>query len=53
MLVDVFNIKGKKTKKQIDLPKEIFGITPNEHAVYLDVKRWSIRDQYHKNYKKN
>ncbi len=50
MLVDVFNIKGKKTKKQIDLPKEIFGITPNEHAVYLDVKRYlsSQRSGTHK-----
>ena len=34
------NIKGKKTKKQVKLPKEIFGISPNEHAVYLDVKQY-------------
>lgn len=40
MVLDVYNIKGKKTKKQVKLPKEIFGILPNEHAVYLDVKQF-------------
>ena len=40
MVLDVYNIKGKKTKKQVKLPKEIFGISPNEHAVYLDVKQY-------------
>ena len=29
MVLDVYNIKGKKTKKQVKLPKEIFGISPN------------------------
>ena len=40
MVLDVYNTKGKKTKKQVKLPKEIFGILPNEHAVYLDVKQF-------------
>lgn len=30
---------GKETGKKATLPKDIFGITPNEHVVYLDVKR--------------
>ncbi|GIV31927.1 MAG: 50S ribosomal protein L4 [Saprospiraceae bacterium] len=38
MKVDVLNIQGEKTGKQVDLPDEIFGIEPNEHAIYLDVK---------------
>lgn len=38
MKVDVLNIQGEKTGKQIELPDEIFGIEPNEHAIYLDVK---------------
>ncbi len=40
MKIDVFNIQGSKTGKQVDLPEEIFGIEPNEHAVYLAVKRY-------------
>ena len=50
MVLDVYNIKGKKTKKKIKLPKDIFGITINEHAVYLDVKQFlaSQRSGTHK-----
>ncbi len=39
MKVDVYNVKGEKTEKQIELPDSIFAITPNDHAIYLDVKR--------------
>jgi len=38
MKVDVYGINGKSTGRSIDLPEDIFGIEPNEHAVYLDVK---------------
>jgi large subunit ribosomal protein L4 len=38
MKLDVFNIKGEKTGRTVELPDEIFGIEPNEHAVYLAVK---------------
>jgi len=38
MKVDVYGINGKSTGRSVDLPDEIFGIEPNEHAVYLDVK---------------
>jgi large subunit ribosomal protein L4 len=38
MKVDVYGINGKSTGRSIDLPDDIFGIEPNDHAVYLDVK---------------
>ena len=38
MKVEVLNIKGKKTTKTIKLDDNIFNITPNDHAIYLDVK---------------
>jgi len=39
MELDVMNISGKSTGKKIKLSKEIFGIEPNDHAIYLDVKQ--------------
>lgn len=38
MLVDVYKKDGTKSGKQVDLPAEVFGIDPKEHAVYLAVK---------------
>ncbi len=38
MKLEVINTQGEKTGKKVDLPDEIFGIEPNEHAIYLDVK---------------
>lgn len=40
MQADVLNIKGEKTGRTIELPEEIFGVEPNEHAVYLAVKQY-------------
>lgn len=40
MKLDVFNINGEKTGKSVDLPKEIFGVEPNQHTVYLAVKQY-------------
>ena len=40
MKVVVHNINGKETKKKVDLKKNIFGIEPNDHAIYLDVKHY-------------
>ena len=40
MKLSVYNIEGKETGRQIDLPSEIFGVEPNEHAVYLAVKQY-------------
>ncbi len=38
MKLEVINIQGQKTGKSVDLPEEVFGIEPNEHAVWLAVK---------------
>jgi large subunit ribosomal protein L4 len=50
MKLEVLNIEGQKTGREIDLPKDIFGIEPNEHAVYLAVKQYlaSQRQGTHK-----
>ena len=40
MKLDVLNIKGEKTGRSVNLPDSIFGIEPNEHAVYLAVKQY-------------
>jgi len=40
MKVDVYNSKGSKTDKSVNLDKAVFGIEPNDHAIYLDVKRF-------------
>jgi large subunit ribosomal protein L4 len=37
MELAVYNTSGKETKK-ITLSEDVFGITPNDHAIYLDVK---------------
>ena len=39
MKVEVLDIKGEKTGKTVNLSKDVFGIEPNDHAVYLDVKQ--------------
>ena len=40
MELKIHNIKGKETDKKIKLNKAIFGIEPNDHAIYLDVKQY-------------
>ena len=40
MELPVVNIQGKKTSKKATLSDDVFGITPNDHAVYLDVKQY-------------
>ncbi|HMN88903.1 MAG TPA: 50S ribosomal protein L4 [Saprospiraceae bacterium] len=40
MKVDVLNIQGEKTGRTVELPDDIFGVEPNEHAVYLSVKQY-------------
>ncbi len=40
MELKVHNIKGKETDKKVKLNKSIFGIEPNDHAIYLDVKSY-------------
>ena len=38
MELEVYKISGDKTSKKVTLKDEIFGITPNDHAIWLDVK---------------
>ena len=40
MEVNVLNIKGEDTGRKVVLNEAIFGITPNDHAIYLDVKQY-------------
>ncbi len=40
MKLDVLKIDGKKSGKKVDLSDEIFGIEPNDHAIYLAVKSY-------------
>lgn len=39
MEVKVIDSKGKATSKKVTLSETIFGIEPNDHAIYLDVKQ--------------
>lgn len=39
MEVKVFDLKGKATSNKVTLSDAIFGIEPNDHAIYLDVKQ--------------
>ena len=40
MEVSVFNIKGEDTGRNVVLSDSVFGIEPNDHAIYLDVRRY-------------
>ena len=40
MKLSVYNTEGKETSKTVSLSKDIFGIEPNDHAIYLDVKNY-------------
>ena len=38
MKIDIYNQKGNKLSNKVDLNKDVFGIDPNEHCVYLSIK---------------
>jgi len=40
MQVKVVNIQGQETGRTVELPEEIFGVEPNDHAIYLAVKQY-------------
>lgn len=40
MELNILNIEGKETGGKITLDDAIFGIEPNDHAIYLDVKQY-------------
>jgi large subunit ribosomal protein L4 len=50
MEIAVFNIEGKETGRKVNLNETIFGIEPNDHAIYLDTKQYlaSQRQGTHK-----
>ena len=55
MEVNVLNISGKETGAKVQLPEAIFGIEPNDHAIYLDVKQYlaNQRQGTHKSKQRN
>ncbi len=40
MELSIKNISGKDTGKKVTLSADIFGVTPNDHVIYLDVKQY-------------
>ena len=40
MEVSVLNIKGQETGRKVTLNESVFGIEPNDHVIYLDVKQY-------------
>jgi len=40
MTLDIYKIDGTVTGEKLDLAEEIFGIEPNDHAIYLSVKAY-------------
>lgn len=40
MELNVLNIKGEDTGRKVALNEAVFGIEPNSHAIYLDVKQY-------------
>ena len=55
MELTVINIAGKETGRKVELNDAIFGIQPNEHAIYLDVKQFlaNNRQGTHKSKQRN
>ena len=55
MEVAVLKSSGEKTSKKVSLSDEIFGIEPNDHAIYLDVKSFlaNQRQGTHKSKQRN
>lgn len=40
MELSVYKVSGEKTSKKVKLNSDIFGVEPNDHAIYLDVKQY-------------
>jgi len=45
MEVAVYNISGKETGKKVVLDDKVFGVEPNDHAIYLAVKQYSANQR--------
>ena len=46
MEIAVYNIEGKDTGRKVSLNDDIFGIEPNDHAIYLDVKQYQANQRH-------
>ncbi|MGO1520888.1 MAG: 50S ribosomal protein L4 [Sphingobacterium sp.] len=55
MEINVFNLSGKETGAKVQLPESVFGVEPNDHAIYLDVKQYlaNQRQGTHKSKQRN
>jgi len=40
MELNIYNIQGEDTGRKVSLNDTVFGIEPNDHAIYLDVKQY-------------
>ena len=40
MKIAVVDYKGKDTGRKVDLSKDVYGIEPHNHSLYLDVKQY-------------
>ncbi|MBN1951435.1 MAG: 50S ribosomal protein L4 [Bacteroidales bacterium] len=45
MEVAILNIAGEDTGKKVKLSESIFGIAPNDHAIYLDIKQYQANQR--------
>ena len=55
MEVVVLNVSGQETGARVQLPDSVFGVEPNDHAIYLDVKQYlaNQRQGTHKSKQRN
>lgn len=55
MEVALLTYSGTKSAKKVTLPETVFGIEPNDHAIYLDVKSYlaNQRQGTHKSKQRN
>ncbi len=55
MELSVLNKEGKETGKKVVLSESVFGIVPNDHAIYLDIKLYHAnqRQGTHKSKERN
>ena len=45
MEVAVYSVSGKETGKKVVLDEKVFGIEPNDHAIYLAVKQYNANQR--------
>jgi len=45
MELNIVNIKGEDTGRKVSLNDAVFGIEPNDHAIYLDVKQYLANER--------